>query len=520
MSNTQKMIKAAGFLMAANLVSRFLGFVRESLMAGLFGKTGATDAYNTAFILPDLLYWLLVGGVLSAAFIPVLSEYIAKGKEEEGWKVVSSVTNLIFLFLCCLVVTAMILTPKFITLQVPGFSPENKDLAVYLTRILLLQPVILALSGITMGILNSYKIFWPSAVGTVLYNACIILFGALFADSGDARSIAGFAFGVVIGAAANFLVQIPALRRVGLRYYPLIDFKHPGVRKILVLSLPIIIMYTLNQFQVIVNSNLGSALVPGSLTAIWYSYRLFQLPVGIFALAIGVAVFPTLSEQAALKKLKDFLETISGAIRLIIFITVPVSIGMVVLRFPLIRVLFEHGEFGPQDTEATAIPLFYFTLGITAQAIIQILPRAFYALQNTWMPVVLGVIAMAASIAWMYVLVGPLAHGGLALAVTLGAIIQMLLLFLVLRRILGRIDGRRILVTFLKTLAAASLMGIVVMFWADFITPWLGTGKLGSFLILFSGTLAGAVIFALLTRLLRMEEYFMAMDMLGRKLKR
>lgn len=358
MSNSQKMIKAAGFLMAANLISRFLGFIRESLMAGLFGKTGATDAYNTAFILPDLLYWLLVGGVLSAAFIPVLSEYIAKEKEEEGWKVVSSVTNLIFLTLCVLVILAMILTPKFIALQVPGFSPENKELAIYLTRILLLQPVILALSGITMGILNSYKIFWPSAVGTILYNASVILFGALFADSGDSRSIAGFAFGVVIGAAANFLVQVPALRRVGLRYYPLIDFKHPGVRKILFLSLPIILMYTLNQFQVIVNSNLGSALVPGSLTAIWYSYRLFQLPVGIFALAIGVAVFPTLSEQAALRKFKEFLETISGAIRLIIFITVPVSVGMVVLRFPLIRVLFEHGQFGSADTEATAVPLF------------------------------------------------------------------------------------------------------------------------------------------------------------------
>ncbi len=520
MSNTQKMIKVAGFLMVANLVSRFLGFVRESLMAGLFGKTGATDAYNTAFILPDLLYWLLVGGVLSAAFIPVLSEYIAKGKEEEGWKVVSSVTNLIFLFLCCLVIMAMILTPKFIMLQVPGFTPENQELAVYLTRILLLQPVILALSGITMGILNSYKIFWPSAIGTVLYNACIILFGAIFADSGDARSIAGFALGVVIGAAANFLVQVPALRRVGLHYYPIIDFKHPGVKKIVLLSLPIIIMYTLNQFQVIVNSNLGSALVPGSLTAVWYSYRLFQLPVGIFALAIGVAVFPTLSEQAALKKLKDFLETISGAIRLIIFITVPISIGMVVLRFPLIRVLFEHGEFGPADTEATAVPLFYFTLGITAQAIIQILPRAFYALQNTWMPVILGVIAMAASIVWMYVLVGPLAHGGLALAVTLGALIQMLLLFAILRRILGRIDGKRILVTFFKTLVAAAVMGVIVMFWADLLTPWLGINKFGSLVVLVSGGLVGAVFFALMTRLLKMEEYAMAMNMIGRKLKR
>ncbi len=520
MTTSQKVMKAAGFLMAANLVSRILGFVRESLLAGLFGKTGATDAYNTAFILPDLLYWLLVGGVLSAAFIPVLSEYIAKGREEEGWKVVSSVTNLVFLFLCVLVIIALIFTPKFVALQVPGFSPENRDLAIYLTRILLLQPVILAMSGITMGILNSYKIFWPSAIGTVLYNASVIFFGALFANSGDTRSISGFAFGVVIGAAANFLVQIPALRRVGIRYYPVIDLKHPGVKKIMVLALPMIIMYTLNQFQVIINSNLGSALVPGSLTAIWYSYRLFQLPVGIFALAIGVAVFPTLSEQAALKKFKKFLETISGAIRLIMFITIPISVGMIVLRFPLIRVLFEHGEFGPEDTAETAVPLFYFALGITAQAIIQILPRAFYALQNTWMPVILGVIAMGASIIWMIVLVGPLAHGGLALAVTLGAIIQMFLLFFVLRSKLGGIDGKRLTVTFGKTFIASMLMGIIVMLWSDLLTPWAGVGKLGSLIVLCSGAFIGVVIFALITRILRMEEYSMAMEMLGSKIRK
>jgi len=517
MTNAQKMMRAAGFLMAANLLSRVLGFVRESLIAWFFGKTGPTDAYNTAFILPDLLYWLLVGGVLSAAFIPVLSEYIAKENEEEGWKVVSSVTNLIFLSLCVLVIIGMILTPKFIALQVPGFSPENKELAVYLTRILLLQPVILALSGITMGILNSYKIFWPSAVGTVLYNASIIFFGALFADFGDAGTISGFAFGVVIGAAANFLVQVPALRRVGIRYYPIIDLRHPGVKKILALSLPIIIMYTLNQLQVIVNSNLGSNLTPGSLTAIWYSYRLFQLPVGIFALAIGVAVFPTLSEQAALRNIKEFIKTISGALRLIIFITVPISIGMIILRLPLIRILFEHGAFNPADTEATAIPLFYFTLGITAQAIIQILPRAFYALQNTWLPVILGVISMAASIVWMVVLIGPLAHGGLALAVTLGAVIQMFLLFFVLRRRLGRIDGKKIVTSFLKTLIVSAVMGIVVWSWTGLITPWVGDDKIGSLAVIISGALLGIAVFVLLAKIFRMEELAMAMDMLGRK---
>ncbi|MGI5901567.1 MAG: murein biosynthesis integral membrane protein MurJ [Desulfitobacteriia bacterium] len=517
MSNTQKVMKAAGFLMAANLVSRILGFVRESLMTGLFGRVEATDAYNTAFILPDLLYWLLVGGVLSAAFIPVLSEYIAKGKEEEGWRVVSSVTNLIFLFLCLLVTIALIFAPKFIGILVPGFTPENKDLTVYLTRILLIQPVILALSGITMGILNSYKIFWPSAVGTVLYNASVIVFGALFANSGEVRSIAGFAFGVVIGAVANFLVQIPALKRVGIRYYPVIDLRLPGVKKILALSLPIIIMYALNQFQVIINNNLGSELVSGSISAIWYSYRLFQLPVGIFALAIGVAVFPTLSEQAALKKTKEFIRTVSGAIRLIIFVTVPVSVGMIVLRFSLIRVLFQHGEFGAQDTLETAVPLLYFSLGVTAQAVIQILPRAFYALQNTWLPVVLGVIAMAASIIGMYALVGPMAHGGLALAITLGAILQMFLLFYMLRRRLGRIDGKKIGATTVKTLVASAMMGAVVFIWAKVLTPWAGVDKIGSLVVLVSGTLVGIVVYVLVVRALKMKELTMALEMFGKK---
>lgn len=428
MSTTQKMMKAAGFMAAANLVSRILGFVRESLMAGLFGKIGATDAYNTAFILPDLLYWLLVGGVLSAALIPVLSEYIAKGEEEEGWKVISSVTNVIFLALCALVVTAMIFAPKFIAFQVPGFTSQNKELAVYLTRILLMQPVILALSGIIMGILNSHKIFWPSAVGTVLYNASIIFFGALMSHSDDPRSISGFAFGVVIGALANFLVQLPYLRKVGWRYYPVIDLKHPGVRKIIALSLPIIIMYTLNQLQVAVNSNLGSALIPGSLTAIWYSYRLFQVPIGIFALAIGVAVFPTMTEQAALRKTEDLIETISGVTRLVIYMTMPVSVGMIVLREPLITFLFQHGKFTANDTLLTSIPLFFFCLGMTAQAVIQILPRAFYAMQNTWTPVFIGLAAMLFSIIWMFILVGPLAHGGLALASSLGVVLQMILL--------------------------------------------------------------------------------------------
>lgn len=512
--------KAAGLLMLAQLASRILGFFRESIMAGFFGKTGVTDAYQTAFILPDLLYWLLVGGVLSSAFIPVFSEYINKGNEEEGWRVASSFINLILLSLSGLVILAILFTPQFVRMQVPGFTAENQALTVHLTRTILIQPLLLALSGITMGILNSYKVFWPSALGTVLYNASVILFGVLFARPNEPDTISGFAIGVVIGALVNFLVQIPALRRLGGRYYPIIDWRHPGVRRIAVLAVPIILSYALNQVQVVVNSNLGSHLVPGSLTSVWYSYRLFQLPVGIFALAIAVAVFPTLNEQATLKKWKDFISTSSSAVRMVIFITLPVSVGMIVLRIPLIRVLFQHGAFTAEDTLATAIPLLYFAVGISAQSVIQILPRMFYALQDTWTPVTIGILSMIANVAFMFLLVEPLQSGGLAFATSLAAVFNMLALLYVLRKRLKQIDGWRMLWTSLQTLGASVLMGVVVWFWADWLTSLVGTATFGSVIVLVTGTGIGALIFAGAAKVMQMEEFNQTIGLLQKRIKR
>lgn len=512
--------KAAGLLMLAQLASRILGFFRESLIAGFFGKNEFTDAYNTAFILPDLLYWLLVGGVLSSAFIPVFSEYINKGNEEEGWRVASSFINLILLSLSGLAILAMIFTPQFIRLQVPGFTAEAQALAMHLTRTILVQPLLLAMSGITMGILNSYKIFWPSALGTVLYNASVIFFGVLFARPEDPNTISGFAIGVVVGALLNFLVQIPALRRLGGRYYPIIDWRHPGVRRIAVLAVPIVLSYALNQVQVIVNSNLGSHLTGGSLTSVWYSYRLYQLPVGIFALAIAVAVFPTLNEQATLKKWKDFILTSSSAVRMVIFITLPISVGMIVLRYPLIRVLFEHGVFTAEDTLATAIPLLYFAVGISAQSVIQILPRMFYALQDTWTPVIIGILSMIVNVAFMFLLVGPLQSGGLAFATSLAAVFNMFALLYVLRKRLKQIDGWRIFWASLQTLGASALMGAVVWFWAKWLTPVVGSGTWGSILVLVTGTGIGALIFAGATKVMGMEEFNQTVGMLQKRVKR
>ena len=520
MSSTNRtLVKAAGFLMGAQLVSRLLGFLRESLIANFYGQSPATDAYNAAFILPDLLYWLLVGGVLSAAFIPVFSEYIAKENEDEGWRVVSSVVNIIVLTLGILILVGLFFTPQFIRLMVPGFEETgNMGLAINLTRLLLIQPLFMAFSGLIMGVLNSYKIFWPSALGTVLYNGCVIFFGTILANPAKPESISGFAVGVVVGAFASFAVQIPALRKVGVRYYPVIDWHHPGVRRIGALAVPIIISYSLNQIQVAVNNNFGSSLFPGSITAVWYSYRLFQLPVGIFALAIAVATFPTLTEQAALKQWNKFRETISQAIRMVIFITLPISVGMIVLRFPLIRVLFQHGQFTAQDTKTMAIPLFYFAVGISSQAVIQILPRAFYALQDTWTPVILGIIAMVVNIIAMVLLIGPLAHGGLAFATTIAAFVNMILLFYVLHKRLGQMDGWAMFWTSVKSFVASVFMALVIWVWSGWLTPLIGIRTLASFVVLVTGTAVGMIAFAGMAKLLKMEEFKQAMGLVQRKI--
>lgn len=524
MSTTRTVAKAAGLLMLANLSSRILGFVRESLIADFFGKSGATDAYTTAFILPDLIYWLLVGGVLSAAFIPVFSEYIAKGKEEEGWHVVSSVVNIIFLTLGVLATLGILFAPQFIRLEAPGFPAQNIGLAVHLTRIILLQPLLLALSGLTMGILNSYKIFWPSAVGTVLYNACVIVFGSLLAKSDNPSSISGFAFGVVAGAAANFAVQIPALRKVGIRYRPIIDWKHPGVRRIAALAVPIIISYSVNQIPVMINTNVGSTLGSGSITALRYSYRLLQLPVGIFALAIAVAIFPTMTEQAALQQWENLRQTTSSSIRMVIFATVPISVGMIVLRYPLIRFLFQHGEFTAKDTITTAVPLLYYALGITAQSFNLILPRAFYALKDTWTPVILGIISMGMEVVGILLFVRFLGVGGLALATTLNYATNMLLLVYFLKKKLQRIDGKRLLGTFVKSSLASILMGAFVWAWANWLGH-LGHSTLVALVILVSGIGFGALIFAGAAYLMKMEELNLVVGIIrgrlsGRKVKR
>ncbi|HHX96075.1 MAG TPA: murein biosynthesis integral membrane protein MurJ [Clostridia bacterium] len=519
-STGRKVAKAAGILMVAMIFSRILGYVRDMVIYAYFGQNNLTDAYNAAFSIPDFLYYLLVGGALSSAFIPVFAGYIATDEEEEGWRVASTIFNLVIIVMLGAIVLGLIFTPSLIRLLVPGFSSADIALTVKMTRIMFLQTFFMALNGISMGILNSYQHFTAPAIGSVVYNLGIIL-GGLFCSHYLKLGITGFAIGVVLGAILNFLVQLPALLKIGLHYQWIMDLKHPGVKKIGTLLLPVLIGLSVTHFNLFVNQNLGSNLPRGMISALRVAQRIMQLPIGVFAVAIAVAVFPTLTGQAARKERAEFKKAMSLGVRTIFLITIPAAVGLIVLRVPIVRLLFEQGRFTSEDTEATAMALLFYCLGLFAYAALQLLNRVFYALQDTVTPVLVGIFTIVLNIVLNFALIGPLGHKGLALAYSLAGMVNMLVLFFVFRKKAGPFDGRKIVHSFLLTLGISGVMGLVVRFTAGKLTLWFDLAtKTGQLLQVGISILVGVIVFAGLVFVLDMEEGDWARRILLRRFKK
>lgn len=505
MAGGRQIAKAAGFIMISMVFSRLLGYVRDVVIYANFGQNRITDAYNAAFSIPDLLYMLLIGGALSSAFIPVFSGYLARDKENEAWEVASIIFNWIVILLVVGVGAGLVYTPHLINLLVPGFPPESMGLTVQMTRIMFVQVILMAVSGIVTGILHSYKHFNAPAVGSVLYNLGIILAGYILSRF---YGIIGFAIGVVIGAFLHLAVQLPVLKKTEPNYRFSLNLRHPGVLQLTKLLVPVLVGLSVMQVNLLISQNLASNLPGGMLTALRTGQRLMQLPIGVFAIAISVAFFPTLTEYAAKRDFKAFSHGMSLGLRFIIFLALPATIGLVVLRIPLVRLLFEMGQFTSENTEATAYALLFYSLGICAYASIQLLSRAFYALQDTVTPVAIGILTIAINIMLNITLRTPLGHGGLALAYSLAGIFNMGALFWILRRKLGDAGKwRAILSSFGKSLIASLLMGIVLHITAYGGEVWFDIAtKTGQLLQISLAMVAGLFTYGGIAVALKMEE--------------
>ncbi len=455
----RQLAAAAGIVMAAFLLSRLLGLARQQVFNVEFGTTAQMDAFWAAFRIPDALFQLVAGGALGSAFIPVFAGYLAKRDETQAWLVASTIFNAMLLAIALAAAVGMVFAPLLVSWMVPGYGPEEQRLVTSLTRILLAQPVLLGASSLLAAILNSYQQFLLPALAPSIYNAAIIGAALLL---GSRLGVHALAYGVVAGAALQVALQLPSLvwRRVPYRAGLL--WRHEGVREILRLLLPRVFALAALQMNFIISTFLASRLVAGSLTGFTNAFQLMLLPQGIFAVAVSTAVFPTFAQQSARSEHEDLAATLSASLRFVLFLTIPASVALVMLRVPLVRTLFQYGAFDQTSLELTTWPLMFFAIGLFGHASVEVTLRAFYALHETLRPVILNCISLAVNAALSFALVGWLAQGGLALAMSVGVIVETWALLWMLRGRLPSFDYGRLGRAAGKHLTASLVMGMIL----------------------------------------------------------
>src|SRR5258706_9004125 len=450
--------RASVVMIAALIASRVLGWLRLSVIGATFGASPQLDAFWAAFRIPDALFNLLVAGALSSAFIPVFAGYLAKEREKEAWHVASSVMNLLILSLTALSVVMWVAAPWLVPALVAGFKddPAQLEECIRLTRIMLLSPIFMGLSALVTGVLQSYRQFLAGAIAPLVYNGVQILF-AIFAA--PFLGIHALALGVVAGAAMMFLVQVPELTFRRTKYELAFDLGHPGVREVFLLAGPRTFSLGAVQLVFFVDTFLASSMPTGSLTALNYAFQLMLLPLGVFSIAISAAVFPSLSHYASLGQAAKMRDALQQAIRWILFLTLPTAIVMVVLRRPIVNLLFQYGAFGAEARELTQATFLFYALGLAGHALVQILARAYYASRDTTTPLALTLLSIGANVVLSVTLAPTMGINGLALANSIATLAEaaMLLGFLAPRARL-RLVGLGYAT--LKQVTAALLMGV------------------------------------------------------------
>jgi putative peptidoglycan lipid II flippase len=494
-------VVAVGFL-----GSRLLGVVRTMAIAEAFGTSPHLDAYWVAFRLPDFIFLVLAGATMGSAFIPTFARYAAQKGEDEAWHLASSVLNLVAGLTVALAAVAAILAPWLVPLMAPGLEEGLQDEAVELTRLMLLAPVLFAVSGMLTGILNARQHFFLAALAPMFYNLSII-FGAVFLSG--PWGVRGLAVGVVVGSGLHLLVQVPGLFGVGMRYRLEARWRHPGVQEVARLMLPRMAGLAAGQVNFVVAIYFASRLGEGSISALNYAWLLAMMPLALFGVAIATAVFPTMAQQAATDNLDRLQSTLYASLRYILFLVIPASVGLILLREPLVSLLLQRGEFTAKSASITSSALLFYSLGLFAHSAIEILSRGFYALRDTRTPVAMAVISMVLNLLFSMALVGPMEHDGLALAMSLATIVEASLLFVVLQRRLAGLETGHLASFLLRTVAATALMAAVV---SVFIAAEEGVDPLGAHTVWEAlvevaggGTLGGGTFF-LAALLLRCEE--------------
>ena len=508
----KNILKATGVVLIMNLLVKLLGFLRETSLANAFGATELSDAYLSAYTIPYFLQAIL-GYALVTAVVPILTKYLVDGRREEADYVASAIINLTALILTTVTVIGMLACDFLVKLLAPGYGAEQAALTAGLARIMFPSVVFMGVGMVITGICNAHYRFAASAFAPGVSNIIIIISLLFFSVP---YGIQGAAWGTLISFGGFLLVQLPVLRQINFRYRPTLDFNHPAVRQMLAEIGPIILGVAVNQIYFAVNRIFASWLAEGTISGINYANKLMMLPMGIFVAAVANAIYPALAEFSLKKDRQSLASTMKGGLVSVLLVAAPAAVGLAVLAEPIIRLLFEHGEFGHDDTLATAWALVCFTVGLVPMAANMIITRVFYALDDVKTPVKIGGLSVLLDVLLSAALFRVLAFGGggLALANSLAALLGCLAMYYYLKlRALPELASATMLPSLLKIGAASLVMGLVVG-----AVSALFAGS--TLLRVGAGVLVGVAVYAVMIPLLRIPETEFFIEKLRKRLRR
>ena len=518
-----QLARSAGAAGAATLASRVLGLVRDQVLAARFGAGNDMDAFNIAFRVPNLVRDLFAEGAMSAAFVPTFTTHLTRHGKAEAWRLGNNVVNALLVVTGIIVAVGVAFAPQIVSAYAGDFAavPGKLELTVTLTRVVLPFLMLVAVAAAMMGMLNSLGHYFVPALSPATFNIATI--AGVFALVPAMPwlgwpPIMAIALAAVVGGLLQVVTQWPPLAREGYRYRARFDPRDPGLRRVLLLMGPGTLGLAATQVNIFVNTLLATSQGTGAVSWLTYAFRIMYLPIGLFGVSIATAVLPAVSAHAATDDMNGIRDTVSRGIGLMLMLNVPATLGLVVLASPIVRLLFEHGQFAPADTVQTAAALQLYALGLVGYSAARIASPTFYAVHRSRVPVVVSVCTIAANIVFSVLLVDAMGFRGLALGTSIAALANGAVLLLLLRRQLGGIHGAHLALTLGKVTAAALVMALVasgVERWTTFPgDSWSLAAQAGRLLL---AIVSGLVALALSAKLLRIREFDEVIAMARRK---
>jgi putative peptidoglycan lipid II flippase len=502
-----RIARSTAFFSIATAASRIAGLGREVVAAGYYGISGPMSAFTIAFAVPNLIRALFADAALQPAFVPIFTELLGKKQYKEAFRLASTLLLLITMVLGAITAFFVIFAPIVMPIFVPGFGPELTDLTVTLSQVLFPILIMLGVSGVVVGVLNSYDRFGAFAISPLFWNLSIIVVLVVLEPRFHGQNkIYAYAIGILIGTAVQLAIPAWDLRHTPYRFSFSFDWRHPGVRRVLLLMLPVTISLGLINFNQLINSTFGSLVSDQAPAAIEKAFRIYQLPQGIFSVAVATVLFPTLARFANAGEIDNLRATMANGMRLILFVLVPAAAAILVLSDPIIRLIYQRGEFDAAQTSIVATALFWFAFSLPTNGLYLLQTRTFFSLQRPWQATGLAVIDLVVSILAAFLLYKPFGVAGIVAGTGIGTSTAVVSQAFVLGREFGGLEfGRLFSTTVRVSIASAALAGISWVVWHA-LEVALGTGLAGQIISLGAGLAAGGIAYLAIAKLLRIPE--------------